>query len=313
MNTEATAALALTLCPGTGSGTVRDAMAVASNVGRSLHELVNLPARELVDLLPQGAGETAYALSQCTDEHLERASYVIQRLETSGGRTLVTTDAAYPRALKVHLERNTPPLLFVYGDAESLHVPSAAIVGARRPSDHGILLAQQCASTFAAQGIPVVSGGAEGIDSAAHSAALDAGGTTLVILPQGLLTYKASREVTSAREQGHLTLVSEFAPDAPWTVHGAVTRNATISALARVVCVIEPKKTGGSIRTARIALAQGKKVFVHVAKEHMGALRGLLGAGALPLLDDSGVFSREDLWAHWESAPNSEPRQHELF
>jgi predicted Rossmann fold nucleotide-binding protein DprA/Smf involved in DNA uptake len=113
--------------------------------------------------------------------------------------------------------------------------------------------------------------------------------------------------------QGRAVIVSQFAPDARWQTHAAVTRNATISALARMVCVIEPKKIGGSIRTARAAVAQGKRVLFYCpeAGPHSPA-RLLRQAGALDLVPPDHSFCPESLLNQWTSAP-APARQTDLF
>ena len=125
----------------------------------------------------------------------------------------------------------------------------------------------------------VVSGGAAGVDWAAHDAALQSGGSTVIFLPQGILVYEMSSAWREAMDEGRLLLASEYLPDAPWRTYAAVSRNALIAAQARLVCVIEPRKQGGSLLTARHAVDQGKQVLV----EPLGALPVPLQSCAAPL------------------------------
>lgn len=201
----------------------------------------------------------------------------------------------------------------MFGDLALLARPSAAVVGARDPSERGLSLARACAAFFARERIPVVSGGARGIDAAAHDAALACGGATAVVLPQGLLTYRVPRPLFEAIEEGRAAIVSEFVPDTDWETRAAVTRNATISALSRLVCVIEPKKTGGSIRTARCALAQRKRVLVYCAPDQRSTGRMLKQAGAQDLVDHTGNPDPEYLQTIWRMAPQPVAQQTELF
>ncbi|HIJ66427.1 MAG TPA: hypothetical protein HPP77_10805, partial [Candidatus Hydrogenedentes bacterium] len=126
-------------------------------------------------------------------------------------------------------------------------------------------------------------------------------------------TYRPSRSVAKAVGQGAAVLVSEFPPDAPWETHAAVTRNAVISALARLVCVIEPRKTGGSIRTARIALNQGKSVLVHVGWAAAARLDGLFAAGAMPLVPKGATFNAQRLLTVWRDAAALTNHRVDLF
>ena len=139
------------------------------------------------------------------------------------------------------------------------------------------------------------------MDSRAHSAALECDGNTTVVLPQGLLSFRDGSELANHVEAGTALLVSQFIPDAPWSAPAAVTRNAIISALCKVVCVIEPKKTGGSIRTAKCALDYGRRVLIHGTQEEQATLNQLERMGALPLLEPDDTFSPDTLMRHWNT------------
>ena len=95
------------------------------------------------------------------------------------------------------MEYNAPPLLTVYGDTELLAQPSVAIVGSRDPSQRGLLLAEELAAWCATNERPVVSGGAQGIDITAHHAALEHGGSTIFMVPEGAATRPASSATRS--------------------------------------------------------------------------------------------------------------------
>ena len=186
-------------------------------------------------------------------------------------------------------------------------------MGARRVTPAGGALARQCACAFAKAGVTVTSGGADGVDMAGHMGALEGGGATIVVLPRGLLTYTAPATVQQAVNDGRALVLSEFLPDAPWSTQAAVTRNGTIAALSRLACVIEPKKTGGSIRTARLALDMGKRVLFHCPAGPHSLVDTLtqLGAEALPV--QSGDLDKNALLRHWHALPREVARQSELF
>ena len=110
-----------------------------------------------------------------------------------------------------------------------------------------------------------------------------------------------------------MLLLSEFSPDAKWSTPGALTRNATIAALSRLVCVIEPGETGGSLRTARHALDQMKHVVVHGRRKGEGTAKALEGRGAIRLLGDDGRFSDRRVLDAWGAAPRRPVEQSDLF
>ena len=105
----------------------------------------------------------------------------------------------------------------------------------------------------------------------------------------------------------------EFAADAGWAAHGALTRNGALGALSGLVCVIEPGESGGSVRTARHALDQGKCVVVHPRRKNSRVMTGLERAGARLLLGDEGRFSRARLLEAWAVEPRSPADQSEMF
>ncbi|HPU96797.1 MAG TPA: DNA-processing protein DprA, partial [Candidatus Hydrogenedentes bacterium] len=114
------------------------------------------------------------------------------------------------------------------------------------------------AETLVALDCAVVSGGAAGIDAAAHNAALESGGNTIFIVPADILGYCPAW--IEAAISGRALFLSESLPGALWTTHAAVQRNRLIAAMAQAVWVVEPRKEGGSIRTARIAAGLNRPV-----------------------------------------------------
>lgn len=300
--------------PGAGNKAARRAMALARSANLSLHALTELSAREIVERFP-GTGEDhiVLLLSQCVPLSRETELRLLARVEQSGAQVLTCADSDFPQALARDLGNRAPALLFLAGDRELLDEPAVAIVGAREVSERGAMLAAECARTFARAGLCIVSGGAAGVDTAAQGAALDEGGKTVVVLPQGLLTFRGPRQLLQAIADGRAAILSEFLPDMTWQTHAAVTRNGTISALSRLVCVIEPKKQGGSVRTARCAIEQGKRALIYCAPGYQAVGRALRQAGAGSLLDAEGQFDSGYLLAQWESAPAPPEGQGELF
>lgn len=312
-STETAAILALLLSPGTGPVAVGRMMAAARFTDQPISALLDVPIRELLEMLPPGLEDVAADVSRCDARYRERAARLLEQVAEAGATALTVDDSEYPASLSRFLGETAAPLLFVLGDTELLARPAAAVVGASSVSKRGARLAAASAKAFGREGIVVVSGGAQGVDSAAHEAALATGGETVVVLPQGLLTYRAPAELFEAIDEGRAAIVSEFVPDAMWETHAAVTRNATISALSRLVCVVEPKKTGGSIRTARYAVEQGKRVTVYCPGGPESPGETLARAGALDLLSPSGRFSARHLLDMWHSAPEPPVGQTELF
>jgi DNA protecting protein DprA len=313
-NGEIIVLMALLRIPGAGNMAARRAVAMAGNLGISLSALPDIPARELLERFPSSQTDhLATLLPQCTRDAQDKEARLLDRVHHAGAQVIACADGDYPESLARDLGNRAPALLSLVGDRELLEERAAAVVGARDFSRRGAILASETAAAFARAGIGIVSGGASGVDSAAHASALANGGKTVVVLPQGLLTFRGSRDLLQAVDEGRAAILSEFLPDMTWQTHAAVTRNATISAISSMVCVIEPKKQGGSVRTARHAIEHGKRVLVFCDPSHRDLAETLARAGAKSLLDSNGQFDADYLLEQWQTAPTPSGGQPELF
>jgi len=140
-------------------------------------------------------------------------------------------DSDYSPNLLDHLGDNAPPLLWGLGDKELLSIGGLAVVGSRNADEASLDFAQRVAEVCAEEDIAIVSGGARGIDGMAMRSALEAGGTVVGILPNGL-TRMPVGELFEALEGGRLLLLSQYDPKAPFTVGNAMGRNRCIYAFA---------------------------------------------------------------------------------
>ena len=168
-----------------------------------------------------------------------------------------------------------PDVLYVSGDIDALHLPALAVVGSRNPSRGGYDTAYQFARHLAKAGFCIVSGLAQGIDTAAHRGALDGGGKTVAVLGHGLdqVYPKANRELAERiRAQG--SLVSEFSQGEPPRREHFPQRNRVISGLSLGTLVVEAARRSGSLITARFAGDQGREVFAIPGSIHNPMSRG---------------------------------------
>lgn len=190
---------------------------------------------------------------QALDKELERA----RALHVS---ILTILDEDYPPLLR-QID-NPASVLYVRGESFIDTTRTLAIVGTRRSSRYGRMLASSLAQGLASLGLIIVSGLAIGIDTAAHKGTLE-NGRTVAVLGSGLAhIYPASnsRLATQICEQGG-SLVSEYPltmPPSKWTFP---QRNRIISGLSRGVIVVEAPMRSGALITARLAMEQGREVF----------------------------------------------------
>lgn len=170
---------------------------------------------------------------------------------------------------------SAPAALFVIGDPSLLWTPQIAVVGARSASAAGLANARAFARAFALAGNTVTSGLAEGIDGAAHAAALDAGGATIAVLGTGIdLVYPRQHAELAARIAAGGALVSEFPPGVPGHPTHFPRRNRIISGLSLGTLVVEASLKSGSLTTARCAAEQGREVFALPGSIHNPLARG---------------------------------------
>jgi DNA processing protein len=159
---------------------------------------------------------------------------------------------------------NRPVLLLCLGNLELLKHASVGFCGSREASEKGMATARDSATLLAHDKINIVSGFAAGVDMNAHRAALIAGGTTTVVLAEGILRFRIKKEIRDVWDEARTLIVSEFGPNLPWSVSHAMQRNKTICGLSRAMVLIEARSTGGSIEAGRDCLKMGLPLFAAV-------------------------------------------------
>ncbi|MDD2912717.1 MAG: DNA-processing protein DprA [Candidatus Bipolaricaulis anaerobius] len=238
--------------------------------------------------LRQEVGDKVLSERQAADPERELAL-----AERAGARILTHDDPDYPPPLRGIPA--SPPVLYMLGHWEGSRDGCAvAIVGTRRCTSYGRLVARKLGAELAGRGVTVVSGLAPGIDTAAHDGALSAG-RTIAVLGSGLGNpYPAGSERRIAEISKRGAVLSEF----PWETRGAQwtfpRRNRIIAGLARAVVVVEAPERSGALITADYALAQGKEVLAVPGPITSDASRGtnrLIQEGAKPVLTVEDVLS----------------------
>jgi DNA processing protein len=220
--------------------------------------------------------------------------------ERAGARILIPDDIEFPAALR--MIPDPPPVLFAQGNLALLERPAVAIVGSREHSAYGQSVARGIAALSAGGGIVVVSGMARGLDAVAHTAALDAGGTTIGVLGNGIgVIYPAANRTLYERVAAGGLLLTEFPPGERPHAGSFPRRNRLISGLARVTVVVEAAIGSGALITAGTALDQGRDVVAVP-----GPITSPVSAGSNRLIRDGATPYLEpvDLFQHYpESGP----------
>ncbi|MED5443568.1 MAG: DNA-processing protein DprA [Pseudomonadota bacterium] len=233
---------------------------------------------------PARASLAARLLETVSEAQLQQAR---EEAESCGLILLTPAHPAYPLTLLTSADG--PAVLYVEGDLTALAKPQLAIVGPRRMTALGEGDARRLAGDLARSGWVITSGLALGIDGVAHRAALAAGGLTLAVLGSGhrRIYPAAHRPLAQAiLEQG--AVVSEFPPTMSARPHHFPARNRIVSGLSQGVVVIEAGHRSGALITARLAVAQGREVFV-VPRHALDPA----GAGGHRLLREGATLIRD--------------------
>ena len=170
-------------------------------------------------------------------------------------------DEIYPRKLKDI--KNAPKKLFLRGNLELFQSNSIAIVGSRECTSYGFYKAYEFAKELSKKGVCVISGLAQGIDTAAHLGAMHQKGKTIAVLGTGLnKIYPKENEILaeSIIKNGGL-IISEYGLYQERKSENFPKRNRIMSGISNGILVIEARKKSGTLITARYAKEQGKKIF----------------------------------------------------
>ena len=210
------------------------------------------------------ADETWLLDAAANAERLDRIPFWearVRQLTADGVAIISCVDPSYPSNLAMIHDR--PPLLFVRGEITDADVRAVAVVGTRAASEKGLWLAGRLAENLAENEITIVSGLAKGIDTAAHAAALNAGGRTIAVYGTTIeRVYPAANRGLARSVALSGACVSQFLPTTrtgPWCFP---VRNVTTSGMSLGTIVVEAGKTSGAKMQAEAALAHGKRVFL---------------------------------------------------
>lgn len=217
-----------------------------------------------------------------------------KKLEDLDIQFITEKSGLYPKRLLNISDR--PRALFVRGQGmEFLNAPSAAIIGARICSQYGLYTAQKFAKELACCQVNIISGMARGIDSAAHTGALEGGGRTFAVLGCGVdVCYPSENKALYDKIQKNGAVISEYPPGTRPAAWQFPQRNRIISGLSDCVVITEAKQESGSLITAGHALEKGIDVCAVPGRINDPLSQGcnrLIREGAIPVLDTSDLLT----------------------
>ncbi len=278
---------------------------LVSHVGDA-HRACGLSTVELATALEIALGRAATLASALAA--VDMAS-VLADCDRLGLHVVCPADSIWPIALRPMSD--PPPVLFVRGELLADDTVAVAVVGARQCTLYGREQAEKFARGLAQAGVTIISGGARGIDTAAHHGAMRAGGRTIVVSGCGLgHCYPPENDglydEIIKREAG--CIISEMPPDEPPLPRNFPPRNRIIAALSLGTLVVEANLRSGSMITARLAAEDyGREVFAMPGRVDSPASSGthhLIRSGgaelvesARDILDTLGLFDASAMGA----------------
>lgn len=201
-------------------------------------------------------------------------------------RFVLLHDELYPSDLRESMSTSTPPVLSIIGNEALLNKKKVAFSGSRNVSDKGIKITEETVESLVKEDVVIVSGYAKGVDFSAHYTALKHGGSTIIVLPEGINHFRIKSELKDVWDWDRVLVISEFQPHEKWMASRAMKRNLTIIALSDAVVVVEAGATGGSIDAGNKTLEKNKALFVPHYSKFPASAEGnpsLLHKGAIPL------------------------------
>lgn len=217
---------------------------------------------------------------------LPNYSFLAENLFEQGFQLIPLISKDYSETLKENLKtKGSPPLLYVKGNIKLLNEDSLAVVGARKASDISLEFTKNIAKKCAENYQIVISGFAKGIDKMALDATLEYNGHSIVVLPQGILTFGSGiKKYYKKIIDGDVLILSTYHPKAPWSVGLAMNRNTYIYGLAKTIYVAESDSKGGTWNGVMDGLKKGRKVFIRKPESHeKNANNLLIMKGAVPV------------------------------
>lgn len=235
---------------------------------------------------------TPQQIIKLKESSLDDAYKVMEDCRKLNCSVVTPDDKLYPRMLK-GLD-DLPAVLYYRGDLRFLvHKIAIAVVGTREANENSLSVAKSLSASLCRSGAIVISGGALGVDSAAHTGAIEAGGKTAAILGNGFGSnyLSVNDELRNAVAQNG-AVITEYPPYTPAISRNFPIRNRIISGLSHGTVVIEAGIKSGSLITANTALEQGRDVFAvpgDVMSDKFRGVHKLISDGAKP------VFSAMDI------------------
>ncbi len=238
-----------------------------------LRHLYNLDYRDIADL------------KQAKSE-LPSNAFLAESLYNEGYELIPVTSPEYSKILKENLKAaHAPALLYIKGNKQIMHEKSIAIVGSRNAADISLEFTDNIAKLASKEYKVVISGFAKGVDKQALDSAIKYKGQSIIVLPQGIMTFGSGyKKYYKQIVDGDVLVLSTFFPKAPWKPELAMARNPIIYGLANEIYVAESSDKGGTWSGVIDGLRKNRKIYVRKPETYeKNANILLIQKGAIPV------------------------------
>ncbi len=217
----------------------------------------------------------------------------------SGINVITFFSDLYPVRLHELLENSIPPFLYAYGNSSLLSKKSIAMLGEKKISEKGEVIAYLGAKDLVSHHIPVIGGMAGGAGLIAHRSALENGGETIAVLPYGINHLIVPKIISEISDQERILFLSPFYPTLEADQYSAFKRNKIIAALSYAVFIVEAPESGGIFEAAKSAHSIGVPLFTAEYSEYP-----VSAAGNKKILDELGGIPVRGRLVNNSLAPN---------
>ena len=197
-------------------------------------------------------------------KELPSYSFLLEDMLSQGYEVIPINSKDYPQTLKDNLKlKFAPLLLYVKGNKSLLHDNTIAIVGSRKANNISLEFTKNIALNATEEYKCVVSGGAKGVDQTALDESIKANGHSILVLPQGILTFSSGmKKYYKHIIEGNLLILSTFFPKAGWSTGLAMGRNKYIYGLSKEIYVAESDSKGGTWSGVLEGLKVGREIYI---------------------------------------------------
>ncbi len=250
----------------------------------SIEEFFNLSENDLKNNYALESKEISDILKAKSE--LANNAFLAESLYSQGYELIPIISSDYSKTLKSNLKAaHAPALLYIKGNKKIMQEKSLAVVGSRDASEISLKFTDNIAKLASKEYKVVVSGFAKGVDKQALDSAINYKGQSIIVLPQGIMTFNSGFKTYYKQiVDGDVLVLSTFFPKAPWKAELAMARNPIIYGLADEIYVAESSEKGGTWSGVIDGLRKGRVIYIRKPQLNENNSNNILiSKGAVPV------------------------------